>query len=173
VPFLLALQFQLEFGWSPLASGAVVAALFLGNVAIKPATTPLMRRFGIRNVLVINGIASVGGFALLAVLRPSLPIAAITAIVFLSGALRSIGFTAYATLAFSDVRGDDLTHANTLNAAVQELASGFGIAIAALALSLLGSYSSTYLLLGVLMAGTLVEAFRLPGDAGRHVTAQV
>lgn len=172
VPFLLALQFQLEFGWSPLASGAVVAALFLGNVAIKPATTPLMRRFGIRNVLLVNGIASVGGFALLAVLRPSLPIAAITAIVFVSGALRSIGFTAYATLAFSDVRGDDLTHANTLNAAVQELASGFGIAIAALALSLLGYYSSTYVLLGVLMAGTLVEALRLPGDAGRHVSAQ-
>jgi MFS family permease len=172
VPFLLALQFQLEFGWSPLASGVMVAALFLGNLAIKPTTTPLMRRFGIRNVLLANGIASVGCFALLAVVRPNLPIAAITAIVLLSGALRSIGFTAYATLAFSDVQGDDLTHANTLNAAVQELASGFGIAIAALALSLLGSYAATYLLLGALMAVTLVEAMRLPGDAGRHVSAR-
>ena len=54
VPFLLPLQFQLVFGWTPFASGLLVAALFAGNLAIKPATTPLMRRFGIRRVLLVN-----------------------------------------------------------------------------------------------------------------------
>ena len=51
VPFLLALFFQLGFGWSAARAGTVVIALFVGNVGIKPATTPLMRRFGIRAVL--------------------------------------------------------------------------------------------------------------------------
>ena len=55
----------------------MVAALFAGNLTIKPATTPLMRRFGIRNVLLVNGIASVGCFGLLAALRPGLPIVVI------------------------------------------------------------------------------------------------
>ena len=49
IPFLLALFFQLGLGLDrPRRPGLVVIALFLGNVAIKPVTTPLMRRFGIR-----------------------------------------------------------------------------------------------------------------------------
>jgi EmrB/QacA subfamily drug resistance transporter len=171
VPFLLPLQFQLEFGWSPLVTGVVVAALFLGNLTIKPVTTPLMRRFGIRNVLLVNGIASVVSFGLLALMSAALPMAAIVAILYVSGALRSIGFTAYNSLAFADVDGRDLTHANTLNASVQELASGFGIAVAAMILSLLGGYPWTYVVLGAVMATTLIETLRLPPDAGRHVSS--
>ena len=111
VPFLLTLEFQLVFGWTPFASGLMVAALFAGNLAIKPATTPLMRRFGIRRVLLFNALASVGCFGLLAALRPALPVAVMAAILFLSGALRSIGFTAYNSLAFSDVEREESTHA--------------------------------------------------------------
>ncbi len=170
VPFLLPLQFQLEFGWSPFAAGLMVAALFLGNLTIKPITTPLMRRFGIRNVLWFNGLASVACFGLLALLEPGMPVAVIAVILYLSGALRSIGFTAYNTLAFADVHGDDLTHANTLNASVQELAAGLGVALAALVVSLLTSYSLTYLVLGAVMAVTLIETLRLPRNAGSHVS---
>jgi EmrB/QacA subfamily drug resistance transporter len=169
VPFLLPLQFQLEFGWSPFAAGLMVAALFAGNLAIKPTTTPLMRRFGIRRVLLVNGVLSVGWFALLALLGPGMPAWLIAVILFVSGALRSIGFTAYNSLAFSDVDGDDLTHANTLNAAVQELAAGLGIAFAAVLLSLLASYAVTFAVLGVVLALTLIEALRLPRDAGSGV----
>jgi hypothetical protein len=129
-----------------------------------------MRRFGIRQVLLVNGIASVGWFGLLATMRPGLPVAVIAVILFVSGALRSIGFTAYATLAFSDVEGDDLTHGNTLNASVQELAAGLGIAFAALLLSVLASYQTVYLVLGAVLAVTLVETIRLPRDAGAHVS---
>lgn len=170
VPFLLPLQFQLQFGWTPLAAGAMVAALFAGNLTIKPITTPLMRRFGIRTVLLVNGAASVACFGLLAVLRPGLPVVLMAVILYISGALRSIGFTAYNSLAFSDVEGDDLTHGNTLNASVQELASGLGIAFAALLLSQLTSYSLTFLVLGAVLALTLVETVRLPKSAGSHVS---
>lgn len=170
VPFLLPLQFQLEFGWTPLAAGVMVAALFAGNLTIKPATTPLMRRFGIRTVLLVNGLASVACFGLLGLIQPGLPVAVMAVVLYLSGALRSIGFTAYNSLAFSDVDGDELTHANTLNAAVQELAAGLGVAVAALLLSQLTSYSLTYLVLGALLALTLVATVRLPGQAGAHVT---
>lgn len=181
VPFLLPLQFQLVFGWSPFLSGLLVAVLFAGNIAIKPATTPLMRRYGIRRVLLINAVLSVACFALLASVRPGMPIVVIAAILFVSGALRSVGFTAYNSLAFSEVNGDELTHANTLNAAVQELAAGLGIAIAALLLSTFAplatsasagaAYGWTFLVLGALMVATIVETLRLPPDAGAAVTA--
>ena len=170
VPFLLALQLQLVFGWTPLAAGLLVAVLFLGNLTIKPATTPLMRRFGIKRVLLVNGVASIGCFVLLAALRPDMPVVLMAVVLYLSGAFRSIGFTAYNSLAFADVHGDELTHANTLNASVQELASGIGIAVAALLVSLFVSYPVTYLVLGALMAVTIIETLRLPGQAGSHVS---
>jgi len=170
VPFLLALQLQLEFGWTPLAAGLLVAVLFLGNLTIKPATTPLMRRFGIKRVLLVNGVASIGCFVFLAALRPDMHVVLMAVILYLSGAFRSIGFTAYNSLAFADVHGDELTDANTLNASVQELASGLGIAAAALVVSLLVSYPLTYLVLCALMAVTIIETLRLPGQAGSHVS---
>lgn len=183
VPFLLPLQFQLVFGWTPFAAGLLVAVLFVGNIAIKPATTPLMRRYGIRRVLLVNAVLSVGCFGLLAVLGQGVPIAAMAVILLVSGALRSTGFTAYNSLAFSDVDGDELTNANTLNAAVQELATGLGIAVAALALSTFTSlastgghgpstaYTWTFLVLAGLMVLTIVETLRLPRDAGSAVTS--
>ncbi|AQA03456.1 MFS transporter [Mycobacterium sp. MS1601] len=179
VPFLLPLQFQLVFGWSPFMAGAMVAALFAGNLTIKPITTPLLRRFGFKWVLLVNGVLSVGWFGVLATLSPTMPTWMIAVILYVSGALRSIGFTAYNTLAFADVEGDDLTHANTLNASVQELASGVGIALAALLLSQLtpvvggdlgAAYQWTYLVLAALLALTLMETIRLPRAAGAEVS---
>ena len=41
----------------------MVIALFLGNVGIKPLTTPLMRRFGIRPVLLTAILASAGAWS--------------------------------------------------------------------------------------------------------------
>ncbi len=129
VPFLLPLMFVLEFGWTPFQAGLMVAVLFAGNLTIKPATTPLMRRLGIRTVLVVNGIASVACFGLLALVAPGMPVALIGGILYLSGALRSIGFTAYNTLAFSDVEGDDThprQHAQRLGAGTRRRIGGRG-----------------------------------------------
>jgi EmrB/QacA subfamily drug resistance transporter len=178
VPFLLPLQFQLAFGWTPLAAGLLVAALFAGNIAIKPTTTPLMRRYGIRRVLLGNAVLSVACFGLLAALSAATPVPLIAGVLFVSGALRSVGFTAYNSLAFSDVDVSELTHANTLNAAVQELAAGLGIAVAALVLGMFTpiahgvgqAYSWTYLVFGLMMVLTIVETLRLPKDAGAAVT---
>lgn len=171
VPFLLPLKFVLEFGWTPFHAGLMVSVLFLGNLTIKPITTPLMRRFGIRTVLIVNGVASVVCFGVLGLVQPGMPVLVIAVIVYISGALRSIGFTAYNSLAFADVDGDDLTHANTLNASVQELASGLGIAVAALLVSVLASYSMTFPVLGLMLGLTLIEVVRLPRSAGAHVTS--
>ncbi|MGV9714321.1 MFS transporter [Gordonia sp. NPDC003424] len=177
VPFLLPLMFQLQFGWTPVAAGGMVAALFVGNVAIKPLTTPLMRRWGIRRVLTVDLSCSVLGFVALAMLGPTTAGAVIAAVLVVSGALRSIGFSAYNTLAFSEVDPDDLSDANALHAAVQELGSAFGVALGAVAVAAFtsaadglpaGPYSAAFLLLGALMAICAVGGFRLPVGAGRQ-----
>ena len=73
VPFLLPLMFQNGFGWDPLRAGAMVAAVFVGNIGIKPATTPLIRRFGFKAVLVFASLASAATFGLCALLDAGTP----------------------------------------------------------------------------------------------------
>ncbi|MFC6259163.1 MFS transporter, partial [Kocuria oceani] len=136
VPFLLPLLFQDGFGRSPVESGLLVTAVFLGNVGVKPATTPLLRRFGFRAVLlgsVAGGAACIAAFLLL---TPATPLWLVTALLLLSGALRSIGFTAYNSLQFADVEPGRLSSANTLSATGAQLATGLGIAVGALVLQL-------------------------------------
>ena len=45
---LLPLLFQVGFGMDPFHSGLLVLAVFVGNLTIKPATTPLIRWLGFR-----------------------------------------------------------------------------------------------------------------------------
>nr|WP_072807231.1 MFS transporter [Rhodococcus yunnanensis] len=183
VPFLLPLMFQLRFGWSPFVSGLMVIALFVGNIAIKPTTTPLMRRFGIRTVIVADGALSILCFGAIALVGIDTPPVVIAALLVVSGALRSIGFTAYNSLAFADIESDRLTHANTFNATAQELFAGFGIALGAIALTIstgivegLGrpsgeAFSMSFAALGVLMIVVVIGGLALPKNAGRAVTA--
>ncbi len=55
-PFLLPLMFQVGFGLNAFQSGILMLGLFVGNLGMKPATTPVLRRFGFRSVLIWNGI---------------------------------------------------------------------------------------------------------------------
>jgi predicted MFS family arabinose efflux permease len=62
------------------------------------------------------------------------PIAVLVLLMFFSGATRSLGFTAYNTIAFADIPSDRTTSANTLASTVQQVASGLGVAVGAVAL---------------------------------------
>lgn len=53
----------------------------------------------------------------------------------LSGMSRSVGFTAYNTIAFADVSANEMTAANTLSSTLQQLAAGLGITLRATTVS--------------------------------------
>ena len=122
VPFLLPLLFQLGFGWTAAEAGLVVIALFAGNVGIKPLTTPLMRRFGIRTVMVCSVAGSAATLVGIAFLQPTTPLPVTLALLALSGVFRSVGFTTYNSVAFADVAPDRMTSANTLMSTLQDQA---------------------------------------------------
>ncbi|MGK5681812.1 MFS transporter [Actinoplanes sp. URMC 104] len=177
IPFLLPLLFQLGFGWTAAQAGLVVIALFAGNIGIKPATTPLMRRFGIRTVMLASIAASAACLAGIALLRAATPLVVVLAVLALSGIFRSTGFTTYNTVAFADVEPARMTGANTLMSTVQELGSGLGVALGALLVRLGGSFSDepfrvAFLALAALLVVPAVEAFRLPATAGNVVAGR-
>jgi EmrB/QacA subfamily drug resistance transporter len=177
IPFLLPLFFQLGFGWNAAHAGLVVIALFAGNIGIKPVTTPLMRRYGIRLVMLGAVLASAACLVGIAYLRAATPLAVILVLLVLSGTFRSIGFTAYNTVAFADVPAERMTSANTLMSAVQELGAGLGVAVGALLVRLGGAldaqpYRFAFLVLAVVLAAPAIEAITLPREAGNVVAGR-
>lgn len=183
VPFLLTLTFQVGWGWTPVRAGVVVAALFFGNLGIKPLTTPMLHRFGFRPVLVASGVGC--GLTLLvsALLGPASPVGLVVVVLVISGICRSVLFTAYNSLAFADVPSADMTHANTLAATLQQLSIGLGLTVTALALRLAqplsralgitgpaGPYRVAFVLMALILVAPVIQSARLPRQAGSAVT---
>jgi MFS family permease len=185
-PLLFTLLFQVGFGWSATFAGLLVVALFAGNLAIKPFTSPLIRRFGFRTVLLVSDLAGGAVFALAALFDRATPLWSIVALLVVSGALRSLGFTAYQSLQFADIGAESTLDANSLSSTVQQIAVAVGIAFAAvvvrtttgIAALALGTpqvwlgYRWAFLVLAVLMVVPAIEAARLRATAGAHLVAR-
>jgi MFS family permease len=180
IPFLLPLLFQTVFGWSAIKSGSVVLFVFVGNIAIKPATTWLFNRFGFRTML----LAATTGLAATAVaaglLTAATPVVVVALVAVLSGVARSVGLTGYTTLGLSDVPPELMRDANALASTVQQLFSGLGVAAATVALRVGGAlddllpgragedtaYTVAFVLLGLVALVSAVDALRLHPSAG-------
>ena len=100
-----------------------------------------------------------------------------------SGAARSMGYTAYMSLGYSDVPETQMRDANVLAATVQQLSAGLAIAVGAVALhvggklttatfthpSSVSAFTAAFFLLAAIALGTCAMALLLPRDAGSSV----
>jgi len=184
VPFLLPLMFQVGFGMDAFHSGLLVLAVFVGNLTIKPATTPLIRRLGFRKLLLINGALNVLSLLACAIITPQTPVWLIMLILYLGGVFRSIQFTAVSTLAFADVPSAQMSYANTLFSTATQLAVGLGITLGAIGIrigeklgSVLGitdvpgiSFRLAFVAIALICLVGMVDTLRLTKDAGSAVS---
>ena len=133
--YLLPLFFQIGLGLNAFAAGLMVIAYAFGNVAMKVVTTPVLRFFGFRRVLVVNGVLV--GFSILACVAFSntLPEVVMIGVLFAAGCFRSMQFTSLNTLTFADIPDSQRSSATTLSAMAQQLSTGLGVAVAAMALN--------------------------------------
>ncbi len=180
-PFLLPLFFQLGLGYRPDQSGLLLLALFAGNLLMKTATTRLLRTFGFRNLMLVNGVLASASLAGCAVFTPATPLAVMVPLLFLGGLTRSMQFTCLNTLQFADVPQEEIPAANALGALAAQMGLGFGPAFGALCLNMVralggeaspsaGDFRIALVLTGGLaLVGTL-GSLRLPPTAGAHVS---
>jgi len=182
VPFLLPLLFQLGFGLDAFHAGLLVLAVFAGNLAMKPMTGAVLRRFSFRTVLLGNGLINALSIFVCALLTPATPVWAIAAVLFVSGLSRSMQFTALASLAFADVPQPRMSGANTLFNMSQQMAMGMGIALGAVALRLaalltgdagavpsLTDFRLAFVAMGVLALLAMLDVRNLSRTAGDEV----
>lgn len=183
VPFLLPLMFQLGFGLDAFHAGLLVMAVFAGNLMMKTVTTPILRRYGFRRVLTVNGVANVLTLAACALLTPATPVWLIAAVLFVGGMTRSMQFTALNTIAFADVPQQRMAAANTLFSTAFQVAMGLGVALGASGVRLghwgaqqLGvsdwpaiDYRLAFVLVALVSLLGLLDALRLSPNAGEQV----
>jgi MFS family permease len=180
IPFLLPLLFQTAFGWSPIKSGALVLFVFVGNIAIKPATSFLYRTYGFRRVLLAATLCLMATALGCGLLTAGTPLVAIALLSLISGAARSVSMTGYTTLALSDVPERQMRPANALFSTAQQLFTGLAVALATVALRighLVGStgdprtaYSVAFIAVAIVAGIATVVALRLHPSAGEVLT---
>lgn len=133
-PFLLPLMMQLGFGLSAVQSGLMTLATAVGAIVAKPVAPVLLRRYGFRDTLMINGFFASAGYALCGLFRPGWPMPVMFLIMVLAGFFMSLQFTGYNTIAYDEVAQDRMSSATSFYTTFQQLMLSMGICAGAAAL---------------------------------------
>jgi MFS family permease len=185
-PFLLPLMLQEGYGFSAFHAGMFVLTLFVGDISMKAFVTRILRRFGHRPVLIVNGFLCALSLAAMALITPGLPLAVTAVILICHGLVRSLEFSSLSTLAFADVDRAAMSDANALFNTAALLSGAAGITVAAMAvhagtmLSTLPAlaplagpaieYRLAFVIVALIAVLGQIDALRLPHDAGNALT---
>lgn len=180
-PFLLPLTFQVGFGYDAFQSGLLLLFMFIGNLAMKSVTTPILKLFGYRPVMIWNGLFCALSLGSCALLQPDTPVPIVVAILIVAGMTRSMQFTVLSTIAYADVPKAQMSDANSLFNTLTQVAMAAGITLGALSIHAGHAFASS---LGLISAGAdyriafvfvalfaltgLYDAFRLSPGAADH-----
>ncbi len=182
IPFLMPLLFQLQFGMDPFAAGLMVLSIFIGNLAMKAVTSPILHRFGFKRVMIINGVLSILSIIACIFIDPNMPISIIVAILFLNGIFRSMQFTSINTIGFADLAPGQISSASAITSASMQLGNTLGVALASLGLVVahnlgdtqtnslsLQDFQMSLAFIAFISFMGLVCLFRLPSNAGESI----
>ncbi|MHB8528371.1 MAG: MFS transporter [Caulobacteraceae bacterium] len=180
-PFLLPLMFQVAFGLTAWTAGLYVLAYFGGNLLMKTVTTPALRRFGFRRVLIGNGVLAGSAILACAALAPTTPAVIVVLVLLAAGLTRSLQFTALATLTFADIEPHLRGSSSTLSSMLQQASIGLGVALAAALIKVsqnlrgadrlaLADFRLAFLVVGMIALAASALFLRLAPDAGAEVS---
>lgn len=182
MPFLLPLMFQLGFGMTPLQSGLLTFAGAAGAMLMRTSAAPILRRFGIKRVLLINTVIAAVFIAACAFFTPQTPFAVIIAVLLAGGFFRSLQFTTINSLAFADLGQNTMSQATSFTGVAQQISVSAGVAVGAIVLEtmrfsrggsdiLATDFIPAFLVVGAISMTALFALYRLPIDAGASLTA--
>jgi EmrB/QacA subfamily drug resistance transporter len=184
LPFLLPLMMQLGFGLSAATSGTITVATAIGSLAMKGLAPRILKRFGFRNMLVVNGLLGTLGYAICGTFRPSWPLPAIFATLAICGFFMSFQFTAYNTIAYDGIDKRRMSVATSFYSTFQQLMLSLGICIAASTLHLsmlahqaekpaLGDFTVGFLVVTAISALATIWNLRFAADAGDEISGRM
>ena len=181
VPFIMPLMLQLGFGFSPFASGMVTFASAFGALSMKFTVARIVRFFGYRSLLIVNGLLCCATFAAMGFFRATTPFWMMFAVLLVGGFMRSLQFSSLNTLAYADVDRNDIAKANTLYTVVQQLFLAMGVAVAAFLLDFRlwwsgrsaltpADFSFVLFVTAAISALAVISYMKLETDAGASIS---
>lgn len=182
-PFLLPLMFQLGFGLDPFNSGLLTCTTAIGAMFMKTLTVLILKRFGFRQVMVINALVSSAALAVYGAFTAQTPHALIIAILILSGCLRSLQFTAVGAIGFADIGKELMSQASSLQSMTQRLAQSLGVAVGAYALELssqlqghpsivASDFWPAFVVIALISGSSVFYNVAMPRDAGAELSGR-
>ncbi len=132
LPFLLPLLFQLGLGLPAWESGLLLIPSAVAAIAMKVMATPILKRHGFRQVLIVNTVLTGVTIALFALVGPSTPIAVIVGLGLAQGFFNSLQFSSINSMAFADIEPRDSSMASSIASTLQQMSLGFGLAFGSL-----------------------------------------
>jgi len=141
-----------------------------------------LRRFGFRNVLMVNAVLSAATVAACALFVPGLSYLVMIAILGVGGFFRSLEFTSLNTIAYAEIDSRRMSRATSLVSVGQQLSISVGVAIGALAVDatlwLRGrdaiasatDFQPAFVAIGVIAAAAAIIFAQLPHDAGAEIS---
>ncbi|MDE1916247.1 MAG: MFS transporter [Sphingomonadales bacterium] len=133
-PFLLPLMMQVGLGFSAARSGTITVATAVGSLLMKSAAPRLLRRFGFRRALAVNGVLAALGYGLCGFFSAQWADWAMFGVLTLCGLSMSFQFTAYNTVAYAGIEQEALSRATAFYATFQQLMLSLGVCAGAIAL---------------------------------------
>ena len=181
--FLLPLMLQLAFGLDALHSGLITFAGAVGAIAVKPIARPILRRFGFRNLLIVNGVfasAVLVGYALFTAATPHI---VLLGVLLMGGFLRSLQFTSLSAITYAEVERAQIGSATGMASVGQQVSVSFGVALGAMVLELseqlrghshpqTEDFAAAFVFVGLVSMCTALLMLRLPVGAGDELSGR-
>ena len=180
-PFLLPLMLQIGFGLSAFQSGSLTFASSAGALIMKFTAPRILKRFGFRQILVVNGLISAAFFGAIALFSETTSHSLILAVLLTGGFFRSLQFTCLNAIAYAEVEQSDLSRASSFASVVQQISGSMGVAFAAIIIESLqfmrgdlllkpDDFRIAFAIVSVLVASSVLFHRRLDPKAGADVS---
>jgi EmrB/QacA subfamily drug resistance transporter len=177
MPFLLPLLLQLGFHLTAFQSGLMTICNVVGAMGMKTIIPIVLRYVGFRRALTVNALVSTIFVAGCATFTPGVSFVWIVAVLTCGGFFRSLEFTSLNTIAYADVDHRFMSRATSLISVGQQLSTGAGVAIGALAVDLTlwwrgqdtitaADFQPAWLVIAAISATSCIVFWRMPADAG-------
>ena len=176
-PFLLAMLLQVGFGMTAFAAGLMTFISAVGALVMKTTAPPILRRFGFRQVLVVNGVICAATFMVYAFFRIDTPHWLIMIALAVGGFFRSLQFTSLNGMAYADIEQAQMSRGTTTASMAQQFIQSVSIGLAATLLHFLmvrrgethltgATVAPAFAIIGAITLVSLFWFLRLPANAG-------
>ena len=176
-PFLLAMLLQVGFGMSAFAAGLMTFISAVGALVMKTTAPPILRRFGFRSVLIVNGLICAATYMIYAFFRIDTPHWIIMATLAFGGFFRSLQFTSLNGMAYADLEQAQMSRGTTTASMAQQFMQSVSVGVAATLVHFLmirrgethltgATVAPAFAIIGAATLVSLYWFFRLPANAG-------